>query len=137
MEVVNKLTGEVYEIKFGNPSELAESWRLLSETIKACERAKDKLKPHVSKLLATDDTFQVGDYQFRQLITQRQTYDKAIMRQELDADLYDLLVMPNKTEVDKYIRDNLTDLGDSATKLRKSMIAVGEPYITIRLEKMK
>lgn len=135
--VVNKLTGEVLDLADDSPEAIKDSWLMLSETIKAFERAKDKLKLKVADLLDEKGTYDYGDYVFRQSIVQRQNYDKAVLRNVLDADTFDLLTVPDKPAIDRYIKENLTELGAASTELRNSMIAVGEPYSMIRLEKVK
>lgn len=134
---LNKFTGEIHELSDNTPDEIRDAWLALSETIKACERAKDKLKPKVEALLNEHGLYDYGDYKFRQTTVQRQNYDKSVMRDLLDADTFDVLMIPDKTKVDQYLKDNLESLGDTSTKLRSSMIALGEPYSVIRLEKVK
>lgn len=135
VQVVNKLTGEIIDIKDNSPEAIKQSWLLLSETIKALERAKDKLKPKVQAILEPAGTYDFGDYVFRQSVVQRQNYDKATMRKVLDADTFDLLLVPDKTRIDTYLKENIDNLGEAGATLRNSMVAVGEPYTMIRLEK--
>jgi hypothetical protein len=148
-QVVNKLTGEVYELDDHTAVAIRDSWLLLTETIKACERAKEKLKPKIDNIMAELSVLPIGDYQFRRTITERKTYDKAVMRQVLDADVFDLLLVPDKTRIDEYLKDNLETLDQGVgTALRNSMVPVmtrdkktGEykpmlPYTTLRLEKL-
>lgn len=149
IQVVNKLTGEVYELDDQTAVQIRDSWLMLTETIKACERAKEKLKPKVDTIMAELSTLPIGPYQFRRTITERKTYDKAVMREVLDADVFDLMLEPNKTRVDEYLKDNLEILDhEVGTKLRNTMVPVmsrdrktGEykpmlPYTTLRLEKL-
>ena len=136
IQVVNKLTGEVLELPVDNPVQIKDAWLMLSETIKMLERAKDKLKPKVEALVAANQA-DFGTHAFRQSVVQRQTYDKAVMREVFDADTLDLFLVPDKTKVDNYLKENLESLGDASTKLRQSMVPVGTPYTTIRLEKVK
>lgn len=137
IQVVNKLTGELYELTDETPEQIKDAWLMLSETIKAMERAKDKLKPKVADMLDSKGTYDFGQYMFRQSSIQRQTYDKAVMREVLDADLFDTLLMPDKTAIDTYLKENLETTGEAGSKLRQTMIPVGQPYTTIRLEKVK
>jgi len=137
MQVVNKLTGEIYEIKDNTPTAIKDSWLLLSETIKACERAKDKLKLKIDEMLDDKGQYDYGDYLFRQFSVQRMSYDKSVMREVLDADLFDTLLVPDKTAIDTYLKENIDTTGDVGTTLRKTMVAVGKPYSTLRLERVK
>lgn len=135
--VVNKLTGEVIELTDDTPENVKDSWRFIQEGIKALEQAREKLKPKVAAMLDTNGRYDLGDYQFIQIAIQRSTYDKSVMRDTLGEDLMDVFLVPDKTALDEYLKDNLDILGDTSTRLRESMIAVGKPYTTIRLEKVK
>lgn len=136
IQVVNKLTGEVYELDDHTSVAIRDSWLLLSETIKACERAKEKLKPKVDKIMAEQSVLPIGEYQFRRSVIERKNYDKSVMRKVLDADTFDLLLVPDKPRIDTFLKENLETLGDASTKLRQSMVSVGNPYTTLRLEKL-
>ena len=71
------------------------------------------------------------------MTTQQRNYDKSVMRQVLDEDIFDLLLIPDKLQVDNYLKENLEQLGEASSKLRESMIPIGDPYVSIRLEKLK
>lgn len=135
IQFLNKWTGEIHELPDKSPEEIRDAWLALKETIDSCKRAQDKLKPKVDSLI-TKDTYQVGDYQFRRMITQRKNYDKTVMRELLDEDTLDLFLIPDKPKVDNWLKENIESLGETSTQLRKSMIPVGNPYTTIRLEKV-
>ena len=134
----NKATGEVVELAADTPEEIVTAWRVAQEYIKTADALKDQLKKIVPTLITGTGTTSepVGNYQFRVSAIQRQTYDKGVMRQVLDADLFDVLVKPDKTAVDKYLKENLETVGEAATALRSSMIADGRPYQVIKLEKV-
>ena len=134
--VVNKLTGEVLDLSVSTPVEIKDAWLMLSETMKMLERAKDKLKPLVAELVDSNQA-DFGDYVFKIIPTQRMTYDKAMLRHVLDEDTFDLMMIPDKTAIDRYLKENLEKLGEDSTKLRASMVPTGAPYTTIRLEKQK
>lgn len=137
MKVVNKLTGEVYELNTDTPEDIRESWQLVSEAIKTLEAAKDKLKPMVQAILDDSGQYDFGDYIFKLIPVQRMNYDKSVMRQVLDEDTLDLLLMPDKTAIDNYLKENIETLGDASTQLRNTMVAVGRPYSQLRLERVK
>lgn len=136
IKLVNKLTGEVMELPDSSPEEIKESWLLLSETIKVCEGGKDKLKAKVRSLVNDNGLYDMGEYQFRVMSVQRYNYDKAVMREALDPDLFDTFLEPNKTAVDRYIKENVEVIGDTATILRKSMLPIGNPYSVTKLERL-
>lgn len=134
----NKITGEVIELPDSNYAETIQAWRMAQEFERIGKLIKDQLKESVGKYI---DVFGKGEavdgYKFNQTIVQRKTYDKSIMKELLDQDLYDILVIPDKTMVDNYIKENLESLGDVSTTLRETMLNVGKPYEIIRLERVK
>lgn len=134
---VDVLTGEVLEFADSTPEEIKDSWLQISKQIQALERAKDKLKPKVAELLDEFGKCEIGDYMFRQMTVQRRNYDKAVMREALDEDTLDLFLVPDKTAIDKYLKENLEELGDVSTRLRESMVDVGQPYSVTKLEQIK
>ena len=132
---VNVVTGEVYEFSDSTPDEIIVSWNLINETIKALERAKDKLKNKVPDLVNHVGIYEGENFSFRVSTVQRVNYDKAVMRQVFDEDLLDTLLVPHKPSIDAYIKENLEELGESSTLLRESMIDEGKAYQVIKLEK--
>ena len=133
---VDVLTGEVLEFADETPEDIKNSWLMISKQIQALERAKDKLKPKVAELLDEFGKYEFEDYMFRQMTVQRRNYDKAVMREALDEDTLDLFLVPDKPRVDQYIKEHLEELGEVSTLLRKTMVTVGNPYTTVRLEKV-
>jgi len=136
IKAVNKLTGEIYDFKSDTPEEVMETWLTLSETIKALSDAKDKLKPLVEKMVDHNGTFAHDNYMFRVSHIQRYNYDKSIMRDVFDQDLYETLVKPDKTLIDKYLKENIDDMGERSTLLRANMREEGKPYKVIKLERL-
>lgn len=137
ISAVNKATGEIIELPVDTPEQIVEAWRIAQEYDKASTSLKDQLKKLVPSIISDRGVSEpVGNYQFRVSNIQRTTYDKAVMREVLDADLFDVLVKPDKGAVDKYLKENLEELGEVSTTLRSSMIADGKPYEVIRLEKL-
>jgi len=134
--VVNTLTGEIGEFMDDTPEQIVESWKQISNQIKALERAKEKLKIKVPNILDAKDTYEYNGYRFKMNTIQRFNYDKSVMRQVLDEDLLDTLLKPDKTLIDNYLKDNLEQLGESSTLLRESMIEEGKAYTVIKLEKV-
>jgi len=136
ISATNKLTGEIIEFKADTPEEVMQAWIEASEAIKTYEAIKDKLKKIVPEFVNDKGLYENGDYQFRLSSVQRYTYDKAVLRNNLDEDTLDLFLEPNKTAIDKYLRDNLEDLGEVSTVIRNSMIEKGKPYQVIKLERL-
>jgi hypothetical protein len=137
IEATNKHTGEVIELPADTFEQVVDAWRIAQEYSKAADRLKDQLKKLVPKYIGDRNVSEeYNGYMFRANVIQRQTYDKAVMREVLDQDVYDVLVKPDKTKVDTYIKENLADLGDIATQLRASMQPDGKPYEVIRLERL-
>lgn len=133
----NKATGEVIELDANTPAEIVAAWRVAQEYDKAAAALKDQLKQLVPSLVDVRGLSEpVGNFQFRVSSIQRMTYDKSIMREVLDADVFDTLLKPDKTAVDHYLKENLETLGEASTLLRQGMIAEGNPYQVIKLEKI-
>lgn len=133
----HKTTGETVESEVTNLTELVNAWRLASEYEKLATSLKDQLKKLLPQYLDEQGkTDEIDGYRFTSTYVQRKTYDKAVMRQVLDEDTLDLLLIPDKTKVDAYIKENLSELGEHSGLLRDTMIEVGKGYSTTRLEKL-
>jgi hypothetical protein len=134
---INKITGELIELKANGLEEVTESWLLASEMERVAKQLKDSLRDIVPAYI--DDkgrTEPHKNYSFRVMSIQRYTYDKAIMRRVLDEDTFDFLLKPDKPSVDKFIKENVVVLGDDSALLRATMIPEGKPYEVIKLEKL-
>lgn len=129
-------TGEVLEFGADTPEQLIESYKVLNEYAKALDGIKKKLQAEAMKHAGDRGYFEHNDYAVRVSSVQRMTYDKAVLREVLDEDTFDLMLEPAKTRVDTYIRENLEDLGDRAKQLRDSMIEAGKPYTVVKLERL-
>jgi hypothetical protein len=137
ISVTNKATGELIEIDTSTPEQLVKGWQLAQEYSKTAEKLKDELKALVPILLNDKGVSdEIGNFVFKQNDVQRMTYNKAVMRDVLDPDVFDVLLEPNKTAVDEYLKENLESLGDVSTTLRASMKPKGKPYQVIKLEKV-
>lgn len=134
----NKATGEVIELPSSTLEEIVAAWRVAREYAKAADSLKDQLKKLVPEHVGTVGTSSVvGNYMFRVSYIQRMTYDKSVMRTVLDPDVFDVLLKPDKTSIDKYLKENLESLGEASTLLRQSMIEDGKGYQVVKLEKVK
>lgn len=134
-QVINKATGEVFEIN--NLAELITAWRDVSNQIKALEATKELLKKQVSRY--TDElgrSEEIDGYWFTTTSIQRKTYDKTVLREVLDEDTYDLFMKPDKSAIDNYLKENIETLGDVSRELRTTMIEDGRPYTVIKLESL-
>lgn len=131
----NKATGEIIDLPAGTPEEIVQAWQTAQQYAKAADALKDQLKKLVPGLIGNRGISEpIGHCQFRISVIQRMAYDKSVMREVLDADTFDLMLKPDKTSIDKFIKENLETLGDISTKLRQSMIPDGRPYEVIKLE---
>jgi hypothetical protein len=134
----NKITGEVIELPSSTTEEIVNAWQIAQEYAKTADSLKDQLKKIVPDHVGSVGTSSVvGNYMFRVSYVQRMTYDKGVMREVLDSDVFDVLLKPDKTAVDKYLKENLESLGEASTVLRQSMIEDGKGYQVIKLEKVK
>lgn len=137
IKATNKETGEVIELATGTPEELVTAWKMAQEYEKISEKLKDQLKKIVPVIIKDDGrSEEVNGYVFKSITVQRMQYNKAILRQVLDEDMFDLFMEPQKTAIDDYIEENLDTLGELSTKLRKSMEPKGAPFQIIKLEKL-
>lgn len=133
----NKATGEVVELPADNPDQIVLAWQVAQEYEKTSKALKDQLKKLVPEFVGERGTSDpIGNFQFRVSSIQRMNYDKSIMREVLDADLFDTLLEPNKSAIDTYLKEHIEETGEAGTKLRQSMIPVGNPYQVIKLEKL-
>ena len=138
MKAVVQMTGEVLELNPTTLAELQTAWQQCSEYEKAYKSLKDQMKPLVENYVGAYGTSEpVNGYQFRVSTVQRYNYDKAVLRQNLDEDTVDLLLVPDKRAVDEYLKANLADLGGASTTIRDNMIPVGRPYTVIKAEKIE
>ena len=60
IQFTNKWSGEIYELPDKTPENIRDSWLALKQTVQSCQRAQDKLKLKVDKLIEKD-TYQIGD----------------------------------------------------------------------------
>lgn len=133
----NKATGEVIDLPVDTPEQLVTAWRIAQEYVKTAEALKDQIKKIVPTITMERGVSEpIGNYQFRVSAIQRMTYDKAVMRNVLDQDVFDLLLKPDKPAIDKYLKENLESLGAASTDLRTTMLPDGMPYQVIRLERI-
>lgn len=133
----NKATGEIVELPANTPQEIVDAWRIAQEYDKTATALKNQLKMVVPELINEKGVSEpVGAYQFRVSSIQRKTYDKSVMREVLDADTFDTLLVPDKPLIDRYLKENLETLGDVSTQLRTSMVDAGAPYSVTKLEKI-
>jgi len=131
--IVDKLTGLIYEAD--TDEQIIESMILINDQLKSLDKVKSELR----ELIIERDLSgkEHNDRLVRISNVQRMNYDKAVLREVLDEDVYDLMVKPDKRMVDTYLKENLEDLGDSSTIIRNAMIAEGMPYTIVKIEKVK
>lgn len=137
VRATNKITGEMIELPANTPKELVSAWQTAQEYAKTADSLKDQLKKIVPNFVENGNTSEpINGFMFRISNIQRKNYDKSKLREVLDADLYDVLVKPDKSAIDKYLKENLESLGDVSTQLRESMVDEGRPYEVIKLERL-
>lgn len=136
IEVTVDTTGELLEFAASTPQEILDSWLVASSYIAAYEKVKDRLKKVIPEFIDERGQLEVGSHLFRISAIQRMNYDKFHLRQVFDEDTLDLFLEPNKGKIDKYIAANLAELGEGSTLLRTTMVPVGKPYSSIRVEKL-
>lgn len=137
ISATHKTTGELVEFDVTNLTELVSAWRTVREYEKLAANLKDQLKKLLPQYTNEDGkSDEIDGYRFTTTFVQRKNYDKAVMRQVLDEDTFDLLLIPHKTKVDEYLKENLNELGEASTMLRESMLNEGRGYSVTKLEKL-
>ena len=132
----NKHTGEVINLPSDTLEQIVEAWRIAQEYAKTAEALKDQLKRLVPKYV--DDVSEpINGYMFRVSNVQRMNYDKSKLREVFDEDTLDILLKPDKTAIDRYLKENLEQIGEDSTWIRRSMIPEGKPYTVIKLERLE
>lgn len=132
----NQHTGEIVDLQVKDYDSLVIAWQIASEYEKVSKRLKDELKKVVPSYIENKVVGLEDKYAFKISSVQRMTYDKSILRENLDEDTYDLFMRPDKTAIDKYLKENVGSLGELSTKLRQTMLPDGKPYEVIKLEKL-
>lgn len=136
----NKHTGEVVELPSETYDQVIQAWQIAQEYSKVADSLKDQLKKLVPNFV--DEVKGVSEphngFMFRVSNIQRKNYDKSILIDKVkDEDLLFEMLKPDKTFIDKYLKENLEELGDLSTELRAGMVAEGNPYQVIKLEKLE
>ncbi len=136
VSATNHSTGELIELPVDNFKQLVQAWRIAQDYDKTATRLKDQLKSIVPQYVEKDRSPEYDNAQFKITSIQRMTYDKATLREVVDEDTFDVLTKPDKPAIDKYLKENLEELGDASTRLRQAMVPEGKPYEVIKLEKL-
>jgi hypothetical protein len=133
----NKVTGEVVELPTDTDEQIVSAWNIAREYERFASVLKDQLKGLVPNLVDHKGISQpINGYMFRVSNIQRYNYDKSVLRQQLDEDTLDLFLVPDKTAIDKYLKENLEQLSEASTVIRNAMIPTGKPYQVIKLERL-
>lgn len=138
ISAVNKATGEQIDLPANSPEEVVLAWQVAQEYEKAATALKDQLKKLVPSLVNEKGLSEhINNCQFRVNSIQRMTYDKPTLRRLVpDQDFFDELMKPDKTLIDKLLKDQDPRLWPIGHELRATMIADGNPYQVIKLERL-
>jgi len=136
VKVVNKLTGEVYEIKLTNIQEAEEAYLMLQGMEGAIKRAKIKVLAFLDLQMGSEEKWDFGDgYQATRVSGYRRKYQKPIVAQYLDPDQLDLVTEINGTKLKDLVKDLVAEnkLPSGAWKdiEAKAEITPIKPYIKI------
>lgn len=131
--IIDKLTGLMYETD--TDEQVIESMILVNDQLKSLDYVKKQLRDLIIERDLSGKEH--NDRLVRVSSVQRMSYDKSLLRELLDEDTYDVLVKPDKTAVDTYIKENLEQLGEISTQLRKNMIPEGNPYTIVKIERLQ
>lgn len=138
IKATNHATGEVIELPANSLQEVVQAWKIAQEYDKASASLKDQLKELVPNWISDKGISQeVLGCQFRVSHIQKKNYDKAVLREVIqDEDTLDMLLKPDKPAIDRFLKENLQELGEGSTTLRQRMVDEGKPYQVIKLEKL-
>lgn len=135
----NKHTGEIVELPTESFEQIIQAWQIAQEYSKVSDSLKDQLKKLVPTFVdeSKGTSREHNGFMFRVSNIQRTNYDKSVMIQVVDdQDLLFEMLKPDKAFIDKFLKENLENLGSLSTDLRKTMIPEGNPYTVIKLEKL-
>lgn len=138
IKATNKATGEVIELEDDSLEHVIEAWRVAQEYEKVAKSLKAQLKEGVDKFLdEKGKSEEHKGYRFINYPVQRKTYDKSKLYELIkDQDLLNEMLMPNKTFIDQWLKDNVETTGEIGTELRHSMVETGQPFQVTKLEKV-
>lgn len=136
LSTVVPATGEIVEVDVSTPEAVIDSYKYINDYIKSLEGLKKKLQTRATEVVNPNGTYEHNGYMLRVSSVQRMQYDKFVLREVFDEDTLDLFLEPAKTRIDDYLKEHLEELGDNSTRLRESMIAIGNPYRVVKLEKL-
>lgn len=134
IQATNKATGESIDLPTDRPDDIVLAWQIAQGYEKMAIALKEQLKEMLPTILnERGQSDIIKGYQFKTAVVQRKNYDKAIMREVMDSDLFDTMLKPDKKAVDNYLKEYLPNW---STDLRTSMIDEGQPYTVVKLEKL-
>jgi len=135
----NKHTGEVVELPTESFEQIIQAWQIAQEYEKVSKSLKDQLKKLVPTFVdeAKGVSREHKGFMFRVSNIQRTNYDKSVLIDRVkDQGLLFEMLKPDKPFIDGYLKENLAELGTLSTELRTTMVAEGNPYTVIKLEKL-
>lgn len=134
-----KQTGEIIELADETFTDVMKSWQIATDYEKIGKALKEKLKKRILQYIGSNGrSEEIDGYQFRVSNVQKMTYDKAVLRDAVGEDVYDLFMEPKKTAIDEYLAELVSkgDPDDITTKVRAAMLPKGKPYSQTVLEKL-
>jgi glutamine synthetase type III len=137
IKAINKVTGEVINLPTRTFDDIVSAWQFASAYEKTAKELKNQLKLQVPIYINSNGLSDEWHGQaFRMSNVQRMTYDKTVLRDNVDEDTFDTLTIVDKSLTDTYLKENLESLGERSTIIRSAMIPLGKPYTVIKLEKL-
>lgn len=136
IKATNPFTGEVFELQDDTPTDLETAYNFCKQFEKTIKQMQDQLKERVKKA-AVDGLLQTPAGRFKYTSIQRQTYDKAVLRQLLDEDLLDTFTVVKKAAVDDWLKERVfkQDIDPELnTQIRQALIPDGKPYEVVKYE---
>ena len=132
LKFVNTITGEQFEFPTDTPEQIIEAYEQADGLEKAAKRAKEKAR---QLMLDRDlDDYEYNGKTVKIIHVQRRNYDIELMREIFDDDQFNTFIQPDKTAIDKYIKEYVT-IQPEISQLRDNMVTIGEPYLQVKLQR--
>ncbi len=132
----NPFTGEVFELEDKTPTDLENAYNFCKQFEKTIKQMQDQLKAVVKKW-TPDGILETPNGMFRYSSVQRQTYDKGVIRNLVDEDLFDTFTVIKKSAVDSWLKERVMkqDIDPELnTQIRSALIPDGKPYEVVKYE---
>lgn len=135
-QLINRLNGEMVEIKIDNAWDAKQKWLELQQVYKMTGDAIDKIKTYLDNFLGEDEQYQFVDGTYLKRVQRENvSWRLEALREFLDADQLDVCLAVNKTTAKKLLQE-MIESGDVPGNAIKTLDEKGErtatkPYVTL------